>query len=325
MSAFIRRLSKSKVGAVIMVLFVVAIAASFALADVQSYISTGFGNTGALVEVGKEGVTERDLSTAMQRRLTEVRQQNPEADYSSLGGDFAAILNSLIQNRAMQVFARNHDLHISKRLVDAEIAALPAARGLDGRFSEAAYANFLQQQRLSDAQVRDVLGGSLASRMLLAPAAANARIPVGVATHYASMMLEARDRMRRTLRLPSSTISSKARANRKSPTSTLAGLPQMMLAVRRPRRSSTRKKTSSAMCSRIPAPSDTCPIEHRSARRRSCRSPTTRAAHDADLSHAALVDADDRRARVGAGDLGRGHRRRCVRPQVDRRRAVADL
>lgn len=193
MSAYIRRLSKSKVGTVVMVLFVVAIAASFALADVQSYISTGFGSSGALVEVGNEGVTERDLSTAMQRRLTEVRQQNPEADYSSLGGDFAAILNSLIQNRAMQVFARNHDLHISKRLVDAEIAALPAARGLDGRFSEAAYANFLQQQRLTDAQVRDVLRGTLASRMLLAPAAANARVPVGVATPYASMMLEARE------------------------------------------------------------------------------------------------------------------------------------
>src|SRR5438552_382107 len=42
--------------------------------------------------------------------------------------------------------------------------------------------------------------------------------------------------MRSTLRLPSSTISSNARLNRKSPTSTLAGLPQMRLAVRLPRR-----------------------------------------------------------------------------------------
>ena len=41
-----------------------------------------------------------------------------------------------------------------------------------------------------------------------------------------------------TLRLPSSTISSNARLNRKSPTSTLAGLPQMRLAVRLPRRGS---------------------------------------------------------------------------------------
>src|SRR6266702_4673279 len=42
--------------------------------------------------------------------------------------------------------------------------------------------------------------------------------------------------MRSTRSEPSSTISSNARLNRKSPTSTLAGLPQMMLAVRRGRR-----------------------------------------------------------------------------------------
>ena len=129
----------------------------------------------------------------MQRRLAEARQQNPEADYTSLAGEFANILESLVRNRSMQVFARENDLHISKRLVDAEIAQLPSARGLDGKFSDAAYAAFLQQQRMSDAEVRDVLGGALAARMLLGPAAANARIPVGVATPYASMLLEARE------------------------------------------------------------------------------------------------------------------------------------
>jgi hypothetical protein len=56
---------------------------------------------------------------------------------------------------------------------------------------------------------------------------------------------EARDRMRSTLRLPSSTISSKLRLNRKSPTSTLAGLPQIMLAVRLPRRRPEPSTTSS--------------------------------------------------------------------------------
>ena len=41
--------------------------------------------------------------------------------------------------------------------------------------------------------MRDVLRSALASRLLLAPVAANARIPVGVATPYASMLLEARE------------------------------------------------------------------------------------------------------------------------------------
>ncbi|HJS41809.1 MAG TPA: peptidyl-prolyl cis-trans isomerase [Sphingomicrobium sp.] len=194
MAAIFRRLSKSTVGTIIMVFFLLAILAGFALQDVQNAGAGAIGfNSGGLVSVGDQNVTERDLSAAMQRRLTEVRQQNPEADYSSLAGEFANILESLVRNKAMQVYARNQDLHISKRLIDAEIAGIPAARGLDGKFSEAAYANFLQQQRLTDSEVRDVLGAALASRMLLGPAAANARIPVGVATPYASMLLEARE------------------------------------------------------------------------------------------------------------------------------------
>ena len=193
MTAFFRRASKSTVGTVLMILFVLAIAASFALADVQSYISGGLGQAGTLAKVGDEAVTERELGTAMQRRLAEVRQQNPNADYPSLANDFGPILESVIQERALQVFARNTDLHLSKRLIDAEIVRIPRTRGLDGKFSDAAYQAFLQQERLTDAELRSLLGAALTTRLLLAPAAANARIPVGVATPYASMLLEQRE------------------------------------------------------------------------------------------------------------------------------------
>jgi peptidyl-prolyl cis-trans isomerase D len=191
--SFFRRLTKSHVGTAIMGLFVLAIMASFALADVQSYIGGGVGAQGTLAKVGDEAVTERELSAALQRRLSELRQQNPTADYSALAGDFPEVLNGLIQNRALLAFASDHDLAISKRLVDAEIVKLPGTRGLDGKFSDAAYQNFLQQQKLTDAEVRDLLATGLATRLLLAPVAANARIPVGVATPYASMLLEARE------------------------------------------------------------------------------------------------------------------------------------
>lgn len=193
MTAFFRRASKSTVGTILMLLFVIAIAASFALADVQSYISGGMGQAGTLAKVDNEAVSERELGTAMQRRLAEVRQQNPAADYPSLANEFGQILESIIQERALQVFARDTDLHLSKRLIDAEIVRIPRTRGLDGKFSDAAYQAFLQEERLTDAELRALLGGALTSRLLLAPAAANARIPVGVATPYASMLLEQRE------------------------------------------------------------------------------------------------------------------------------------
>jgi len=194
MTALFRRMSKSTIGTGLMAFALLAILAGFALQDINSSGAGGLGfKAGTLVKVGGEAVTERELSAAMQRRLTEVRQQNPEADYSALARDFPLVLSSLIQNRALQAFARDNDLYVSKRLVDAEIVKIPGTRGLDGKFSDAAYQGFLQQQRLTDAEVRDVLGSALASRLLLAPAAANARIPVGVATPYASMLLEARE------------------------------------------------------------------------------------------------------------------------------------
>ena len=192
MSAFFRRMSKSTVGTVVTVLFLLAIVASFALADMQSYIGGGLGQPGSLAKAGNTSVTERELSSALQRRLADVRQQNPEADYSSLAGDFEPILQSLIEGRALQFFAAKNDLRISKQMIDAEIVKLPGTRGLDGRFSQAAYQGFLQQQQLSDAQVRDMLAAALTTRLLITPAAVNARLPVGVATPYASMLLEAR-------------------------------------------------------------------------------------------------------------------------------------
>ena len=194
MAAIFRRMSKSVVGTILMVLILLAVIAGFALQDIQSVGSGSLGTSqGTLVEIGESSVTDRDLSAAMQRRLAEVRQQNPEADYPSLAGDFGNILDSLVQSRALQLFAVDTGLRVSKQMVDAEIVKIPGTRGLDGKFSQAAYDNFLQQQRLTDAEVREILASSITSRLLLAPAAANARIPVGVATPYASMLLEARE------------------------------------------------------------------------------------------------------------------------------------
>jgi peptidyl-prolyl cis-trans isomerase D len=82
---------------------------------------------------------------------------------------------------------------LSKRLIDAEIAQIPGTKGLNGQFSQQAYQQFLGQQRLTDAEVRQVIAGGLLQRLLLTPVATNARVSVGMATPYASMMLEARE------------------------------------------------------------------------------------------------------------------------------------
>ena len=190
MISFFRSLSKSVIGTIVLVLFLFAILASFALADLSNF-STG-SSSSALVEVGDEEISDRDMSTSMERALKQAQSQNPEATSASLANDFGTILDQMIDERALAVFAADHGLVVSKRLIDAEIATLPQTRGLDGKFSNQAYLAFLQQQQMTDADVRRLLNIAITQRLVLAPAAVDARVAVGVARPYASMLLEER-------------------------------------------------------------------------------------------------------------------------------------
>lgn len=196
MLSFFRRVSKSKIGTGVMAFVLIAILGGFALADLSNFGTgnLGFGmSSGTLAKVGDQEVSEREMSDAMQRRLQQARQQRADADYASVIGDFNPLFDSLLDERSLMAFADSYDLPLSKRMIDAEIAQLPGTKGLNGQFSEQGYQSFLAQQRLSDAEVRQVLAGSLLQRMLLTPVVANARVPVGMATVYASMLLESRE------------------------------------------------------------------------------------------------------------------------------------
>jgi peptidyl-prolyl cis-trans isomerase D len=192
LSAF-RRLSKSTIGTGIIGIVGLLILIGFAWGDISS-LSLGNGgfNSDTLAKAGSLNITDRDMSSAMQRRLGQVRQQNPEATYASLAADFDPLLESLISERALQSFADKNGFVLSKKLVDAEIANIPGVRGLNGQVTSQAYQAFLAQQKLTDEQVRDLISGSLLQRLMVTPAVNNARVPVGVATPYASMLLEER-------------------------------------------------------------------------------------------------------------------------------------
>src|SRR5512133_1113265 len=99
MLTFFRRVSKSKVGTWIMALVVVAIMGGFALADISNFGSgtLGFGtSSGTLASVGSQSINERDMTDAMQRRLSQVRQERPDADMAGIMSEFSPILDTLI-------------------------------------------------------------------------------------------------------------------------------------------------------------------------------------------------------------------------------------
>lgn len=188
-----RRLSKSKAGTFVAVAFLLLILASFALADLSNFRQGGSGlSQGVLASVGKEQLTEAQLSDVLQRQLTQLREQKPDATYADLAPQFDAIVNGLIQERTLKAYAAKHGLMPAKRLIDAEIVKIPGVRGLDGKFSQASYQQWLAQNRLTDAQVRSEITTMLLQRLLLTPIGANTRVPVGFARPYASMLLEQR-------------------------------------------------------------------------------------------------------------------------------------
>ena len=196
MIEFFRRVAKSKIGIWVLTLIGIGVLAGFAAADLSNFGTgkIGFSSMGSstLAQVGSKEVSEREVGEAMQRRLQQVREQNPAADYGSIAGDFETILNDLIDQRTLIAFADKFGLNLSKRLIDGQIAEIPQTKGLDGKFSEQAYQQFLARQRLTDAQVREIINGGMLEKLILAPVAANPRLSVGVATPYASMMLETR-------------------------------------------------------------------------------------------------------------------------------------
>ncbi|NUT01162.1 MAG: hypothetical protein HOP96_09320 [Sphingomonas sp.] len=194
MLASFRRLSKSKVGTSIMVLILVLILVGFAIGDIRSVISGGgfSGSSDTLVKIGSEKVSDRDVSRAMDRRLAQVRQENPEATYAMILGDFDQLLSALVDAKTLESFADKFGMVLSRRLEDAQIANIPAAKGLNGEFSEQSYRNFLGQQRITDEEVRMIVRNGLLQQLLIAPAVVNARAPIGMATPYASILLEAR-------------------------------------------------------------------------------------------------------------------------------------
>ena len=168
------------------------------IGDISNFGSgnIGFGmGSSTLARVGDQQVTEREMSEAMQRRLQEVRaSEKPDADYATIAGDFETILERADRparadrlRRQISVFPCRSGWSMPKSRRSR------GTKGLNGKFSDQAYQQFLAQQRLTDAEVRQIIAGGLLQRLLLTPVATNARVSVGMASPYASMLLESRE------------------------------------------------------------------------------------------------------------------------------------
>lgn len=194
-----RNIFSSKVGAAIALGFLLLIAIAFASGDIAN--TGNFGGVAGgdrVATVGDERIDTAALSQAASAALERVKAQNPRL---SMQGFLAQdgldrVLDDMISRTAMAVFGKEHGIVASDRLVDSEITQIPAFKGIDGKFSEAAFRQAIQQQGVSEALVRRDMAQGLIAKQILVPAAFAAIAPQELARRYTALL---KDRRRGTV------------------------------------------------------------------------------------------------------------------------------
>jgi len=194
MISFFRKLFSTKLGVILAMLFVVLIGAAFALADVSAPGSSFLSGGTTVASVDGTDVSDEEIAQIMARALQNAREEQPGIDMATLiaNGGLDQAIEQFVQSEALAAFANDNGLLISKRLIDAAIAQIPAFQGLTGNFDEASFRQVLIQQGLTESEVRLDLTRQTLVGLLLGPITAGAQVSAAVAHPYTSLLLEER-------------------------------------------------------------------------------------------------------------------------------------
>lgn len=189
-----RSFMHSRVGLLLALGFLVLIALAFAAGDVAGMRHAMTGDGDRVATVGHRAIGASELAQAATAQVEQLKRDNPRLSMKAFvaGGGLAGALDQEIDRAAISEFGEKHGVIASDRLVDSEIAKIPAFQGPDGKFSEAAYKGLLAQRGLTDAVVRRDLADGLIARQLLTPAAFGARMPAPLVSRYVSLLTEHR-------------------------------------------------------------------------------------------------------------------------------------
>ena len=194
MITFFRRALSSWVAIAILGLVLVAfIVTGVSTPDMGG--ATGGGAT--IAKAGGRKIGTGELIRQVQNQLDGARRQQPGFDQKAFlaQGGFEQVTDSLIASRALESWGREQGFSIGKRLIDAEIASIPAFRGVTGQFDETAMRAVLSQARVSEKDMRADIASDLMRGQILAPVAAGVPAPALLTKPYAALLLEQRSGM----------------------------------------------------------------------------------------------------------------------------------
>ena len=191
-----RRFFASKIGIGFTLAFLVLIALAFASSDVASTGTFGgIAGDNNVAVVGDERIGTGEFTRMVDLSLEQMRQQDPTMSMAAFveGGGLQQVLDEAIDRRAISLYGREYGLRAGTNLVNSEIRGIPAFRGPDGSFSEAAFRQALAQRQLTEERVRQDIADGLLAQQVLVPASFGAKLPDKVVRRYAALARERRE------------------------------------------------------------------------------------------------------------------------------------
>lgn len=189
MLAFIRRALSSWVVLLLLGFLVVA----FVVTGVRDPFGGGGPAAGSLAKVGNKNITEVAFSQEFERFMKRAREQNPSmtnAEAARQGG-VEQILDQMVRAAALEEFGRKQGIAISTRVVDGQIASVPAFQS-GGKFDETAFRRMLAENRITEKELREGLTGDAIRGQLLQNIAIGTHVPQAVVDPYSALLLETR-------------------------------------------------------------------------------------------------------------------------------------
>lgn len=158
----------------------------------------GFTGPGAdsVATVDGKAVPTADLVREAQNRLSQARQQQPDLDMNAFlaaVGGVGPLVEQAVSGRVLEAWATRHGIVASDRLIDGEIASIPAFAGPTGKFDETRMRAILAQQRISEPALRDGMRGDLIRRQLLVPIGLGAAPSAKLMEPYAGVLVASRE------------------------------------------------------------------------------------------------------------------------------------
>ncbi|AEG48951.1 peptidyl-prolyl cis-trans isomerase D [Sphingobium chlorophenolicum L-1] len=195
MLSVFRRFIRSKFGAFTALIFLAIIAAAFIMGDITSgKFGSSIGSGETVAKAGGSKLTMAEFQDRVQRVFENARRSNPGlqiGDFLAQGGG-AQVYDQLVASMTLKEYAGDQKVHISKRLVDAQIAQIPAFQDAAGNFSQENFRQLLLRERITEQALRDDIGREILERQMLAPLGLGVKLSDSMVLPYASLLLEAR-------------------------------------------------------------------------------------------------------------------------------------